>query len=218
MSDCFWPHGLQPTRLLCPWNSSGKNTGEGCHSLFQGIFLTQRLNLGFLHCRQILYHLSHQGRPPKYAPLSMELSRQEYWNGLYYSFLQGILLSQRLNPGLLHCRQILYCLSLQGIILRFFLKVLFEKLIYIGLDGLDVCNRYYSTCMQCARGSEKWNYWSKYMCVHNFDSESHSVVSNSCDPMDSATPWTLHGILQARILEWVAFPFSRGSSQPGDRI
>ena len=31
-----------------------------------------------------------------------------------------------------------------------------------------------------------------------------------CDPMD----YTAHGILQARILEWVAFPFSRGSSQP----
>ena len=30
------------------------------------------------------------------------------------------------------------------------------------------------------------------------------------------TPWTVHGLLQARILEWVAFPFSRGSSQPGD--
>ena len=34
-----------------------------------------------------------------------------------------------------------------------------------------------------------------------------------CDPMDS----TAHGILQARILEWVAFPFSRGSSQPRDQ-
>ena len=33
-----------------------------------------------------------------------------------------------------------------------------------------------------------------------------------CDPMD----YTVHGILQARILEWVAFPFSRGSSQPRD--
>ena len=33
-----------------------------------------------------------------------------------------------------------------------------------------------------------------------------------CDPMD----YTVHEILQARILEWVAFPFSRGSSQPGD--
>ena len=35
-----------------------------------------------------------------------------------------------------------------------------------------------------------------------------------CDPMD----YTVHGILQARILEWVAFPFSRGSSQPRDQI
>ena len=34
-----------------------------------------------------------------------------------------------------------------------------------------------------------------------------------CDPMD----YTVHGILQARILKWVAFPFSRGSSQPRDR-
>ena len=33
----------------------------GCHFLLQGIFLTQGSNLGFLHCRQILYHLSHQG-------------------------------------------------------------------------------------------------------------------------------------------------------------
>ena len=34
----------------------------GCHSLLQGIFPTEGLNLGLLHCRQILYHLSHQGR------------------------------------------------------------------------------------------------------------------------------------------------------------
>ena len=34
-----------------------------------------------------------------------------------------------------------------------------------------------------------------------------------CDPMD----YTIHGILQARILEWVAFPFSRGSSKPRDQ-
>ena len=42
------PHGLQPARLLCPQNSPGKNTGVGCHSLLQGIFLTQGLNPGHL--------------------------------------------------------------------------------------------------------------------------------------------------------------------------
>ena len=46
--------------LLGPWNSPVKNTGVGCHSLLQRIFLTQGLNPGFLHCRQSLYHLSHQ--------------------------------------------------------------------------------------------------------------------------------------------------------------
>ena len=39
----------------------GKNTGVGGHSLLQGIFPTQESNLGLLHCRQMLYHLSHQG-------------------------------------------------------------------------------------------------------------------------------------------------------------
>ena len=42
-----------------PWDFPGKNTGVGCHFLLQGIFLTQGSNLGLLHCRQILYHLSH---------------------------------------------------------------------------------------------------------------------------------------------------------------
>ena len=54
------PHGLWPVRLLCPWNSPGKNTGVGSHSLLQGIFPTQGLNLDLLCCRQILYCLSHQ--------------------------------------------------------------------------------------------------------------------------------------------------------------
>jgi len=44
-------------------NFPGKNTIVGCYFLFQGIFLTQGSNLGLLHCRQILYHLSHQGSP-----------------------------------------------------------------------------------------------------------------------------------------------------------
>ena len=45
------------------------------------------------------------------------------------------------------------------------------------------------------------------------ESESHSVVSDFCNTMD----YTVHGILLARILEWVAVPFSRGSSQPRDQ-
>ena len=46
------------------------------------------------------------------------------------------------------------------------------------------------------------------------ESECRSVVSDLSDPMD----YIVHGILQARVLEWVAFSFSRRSSQPKDRI
>ena len=52
-----------PPRLLCLQNSPGHNTGVGSHSLLQGIFPTQGVNPGLLHCRQILYHLGHQGHP-----------------------------------------------------------------------------------------------------------------------------------------------------------
>ena len=63
VSVSLLPHGLQPTRFLCPWPSPGKNTGMGSHSLLQGIFPAQRSNPG-LHCKQILSHLSHQGSSP----------------------------------------------------------------------------------------------------------------------------------------------------------
>ena len=44
-------------------NSPGKSTGVGYHSLLQGLFPTQGSNSSLPHCRQILYHLSHQGNP-----------------------------------------------------------------------------------------------------------------------------------------------------------
>ena len=61
------PREVQPTMLLCPWDFPGKNTGVGCRFLLQGIFLTQGLNLGLLHCRRILYCLSHLGSPKNHS-------------------------------------------------------------------------------------------------------------------------------------------------------
>ena len=61
MSDSLQPHGLGPPRLVCPWNSPGKNTGVGYHSLFQGIFLAQRLNPHLLHWQVGSLPLSQQG-------------------------------------------------------------------------------------------------------------------------------------------------------------
>ena len=48
VSNSLYPHGLR-TRLLCPWDSSGKNTGVGCCFLLQGIFPTQGSNPHLLH-------------------------------------------------------------------------------------------------------------------------------------------------------------------------
>ena len=66
MSNSVLPHELKPARLLCPWNSPGKNTGVGCHSLLQGIFLTQGSNpdlLGLLHWQAGSLPLSPPGNP-----------------------------------------------------------------------------------------------------------------------------------------------------------
>ena len=83
MSDSA-THGLWPTRFLCPWNSPSKNTAVGSHSLLPGIFQTQGLNPGLLHCGWILYHLSHQGssRILKWVvyPFSRRSSWPRIWN------------------------------------------------------------------------------------------------------------------------------------------
>ena len=63
LSDSLQPRGLQPVRLLCPWDAPGQNTRAGCHALLQGIFPTRGWNPGLPHCRRILYCLSHEGTP-----------------------------------------------------------------------------------------------------------------------------------------------------------
>ena len=65
MSDFLWPHGLWPARLLCPWDSPGKNTGKGSHTLLQGIFPTQWSNQSPVSPALAggLLPLSHLGSP-----------------------------------------------------------------------------------------------------------------------------------------------------------
>ena len=74
----------------------------GSLSLLQGIFPTQGSNLGLLHCRRIVYQLSHKGSPrTRVGSLSL---------------FQQIFLTQESNRGLLNCRWILYQLSLDSIL------------------------------------------------------------------------------------------------------
>ena len=63
------PVDCSPPGFSVHGNSPGKNTGVGCHALLHGIFPTWGSNTGLLHCRQILYHLSHR----------VEFKSQSYW-------------------------------------------------------------------------------------------------------------------------------------------
>ena len=71
VSNILRPHGL-----YSPRNSRGQNIGVGSRSLLQRIFPTQGWNPGLLHCRQILYQLSHKGSPriPEWVAYSFSRS------------------------------------------------------------------------------------------------------------------------------------------------
>ena len=131
VSDSLWPYGL-----YSPWTSRGQDNGVGSLSLLHGIFPTQGSNPGLPHCRWIIHQLSHKGSPRILKWAAYPFSRGSAWPGIEPGFpelqedslptetqgkskntgvlLQGIFLTQELNWGLLHCRQILYQLKYQG--------------------------------------------------------------------------------------------------------
>ena len=76
MSDSVRPHGLQPTKLLRPWDSPGKNTGVGCHFLLQGMKVESESEVAQSCLLATPWTVAHQ------APPSMGFSRQEYWSGV----------------------------------------------------------------------------------------------------------------------------------------
>ena len=75
MSDSVWPHRQQPTRLPCPWDSPGKNTGMGCHFLLQCMKVKVK-SFSYVWLFTTPWTAAHQ------APPFMGFSRQEYWSGV----------------------------------------------------------------------------------------------------------------------------------------
>ena len=106
LSDPQRSHGLQPSRLLRPWDFPGKNTEVGCHRLLH----TSLTHLHLLHCFCQVNSLSRvqlfatPWTVAYQAPLSKGFSRQECWSGLPFPS----------SGDLPHCRQTLYHLSHQG--------------------------------------------------------------------------------------------------------
>ena len=112
-------HRWQPTRLPRPWDSPGKNTGVGCHFLFQCIKVKVKL---LSHVRLLATSLTAAYQ----APPSMGFSRQEYWSGLplpsptslstyiYQSIDPSVYIYMvSLNPhGCMHAKLLQSCLTL----------------------------------------------------------------------------------------------------------
>ena len=73
------PMDCSPPGSSVHGNSLGKKKGVGCHAFLQGIFPIQGLNPGLPHCRQILYHLSHQGSPRIMEWVAYPFSRVSFW-------------------------------------------------------------------------------------------------------------------------------------------
>ena len=107
LSNSLWTNGLQPTRLLCPWDFPGKSTRVGCYFLLQElsaydyreiwlIKLSAKWEALLSNCTEMLGLNGHQAIPclcvsqlsgipwtvARQAPLSMGSPRQEYWRGL----------------------------------------------------------------------------------------------------------------------------------------
>ena len=77
MSNSVWPHRRQPTRLLRPWDSPGKNTGVGCHFLLQCMKVKVKgKSLSHVWLVATPWTAAYQ------APPSMGFSWQGYWSGV----------------------------------------------------------------------------------------------------------------------------------------
>ena len=164
--------GLQPARLLCAWDSPGKNTRVACQTLMQGIFLTQGLNL-YLLCLLNQQVGSLPLAPPQksssHAGIDKEIT----------------VVAQKVDPkNLLN-----YICDKGGF------KVDNGQNIY-RVNQLKMANQQGRKCI--------------LSFVH---AKSLQLCPALCDPVDCSPPGSsVHGILQARIMESVAKPFSRGSS------
>ena len=76
------------------------------------------------------------------APLAMEFSRQEYWSG-YHSLLQGIFPTQRSNPDLPYCKQILYQLSHKGSLYLCASSLIYYVILNGAITSFSYCEKFH---------------------------------------------------------------------------
>ena len=183
--------------FVTPWNSPGQNTGVGSLSLLQGIFPTQGSNPGFPHCRWILYQLSHKGSPRILEWVAYPFSSGSSWprNWTRVSCIAGGFLTNWVISKAQKSH-----------------KTKLKKLLHINL----LVKR------KSVRKGMKFFFRQYFRNSKDMKKKMWNEVAQSCltlcDPMDCSLLCSpVHGIFQARILEWVAISLSRGSSWPRDQ-
>ena len=164
---------------------------------------------GTLHCRQFLYCLSHQGNSIIVVYHSLQKILKEWF--LFQAITKSTLLNYYVQRLALLKKNTLW-ISLHIFnyfaypLLDMFIDHIFKVVVKIN-SGQKQSDKVSPRKIWTEISQSVWFYqqqsWKK------FESSCHVWL---CDPMGD----TVHSILQARILEWVAFPFSRGSSQPRD--
>ena len=199
-SNSLRTHGLQPTRLLCPWGFFRQEYWYKLTCPPPGDFP----NPG-IEPRSPTFQADSLPSEPPGKPKNTKVGSNTGVGSL--SPLQRVFLTQESNQGLLHCRWILYQLSSQGSPLLSGTRLKILK----AVSSIFI---FFKSFLKAQHSPPLQRLW-----IFLFEPKSFLKVKVTqscptlCDPMDQ----TVHGILHAKILEWVAFPFSRVSSQPRDQ-
>ena len=221
MSDSVRPHRRQPSTLPRPWDSPGKNTGVGCHFLLQCMKVKSEREV-----TQSCPTLSH--------PMDCSPAGSSDWSGvpLPSPFLSHALYQMSVCYLYFFCpgNSIPVCVLVAQLCPTLCdpmecspTRLLCpwnspDKSTEVGspsilqdifpTQGPNLVLLHYKQILYCLSHS------SIPACLSD---ESLQLCPTLCDPMDrSPLGSSVHGILQARILEWVAVPFCRGSSPPRD--
>ena len=138
VSDSLQPQGLQPARLLCPWDSPGKNTGVGCHFLLQGIFLTLVSN----PCLLCLLHLQSDSFPLVPSGKSLKL------------YTTNLTLKSHPPNGFGFLHDTIRVWSTRYLPAQKFIKILFSLWVCIFLESWSIQMTLYWICL-CSPVTQK---------------------------------------------------------------
>ena len=219
----------QVDSLLSEPPGKPKNTGVGSLSLLQGIFLTQKLNWGLLHCTWILYQLSYQGGPGLKGILSL-FGNFKKFGGIGILDVSmgkkreretrklGVRWGQIVKHA--HSRDRTLYPVVRGSSVYTQPGLYFRKMpqyIKVSSDeeGRKTSSNYQLHSLNPSRLPFSPQQDEKNNCIYLMCMSAKLLQSclTLCVPKDCNPPGSsVHGILQASILEWVAMPSSRGSS------